>query len=204
MNKKQKIATKREKTKQVISQKWTVYKIKKERLEGRIIGSMRKQALKEKLLQKTRKEISTQWGNYSGFKEGVLKDSLYNGLQFEKRLIQDTVKSDIFKVKNINNIEGNMETLFYSKQGKYVLVTLKLKRNDVITYFSDSFTLESLESLQENEKSVYESILQKLSFNTAYSGYEIISIHLRVIYKRFTNENPAKNKIKNKTRKNKR
>lgn len=199
MDKNKRIENKLSKTKIKVSTNWQKYREKKEKILNRRIGSMKKVELIEKLRNNTKKIIRNDWGNYKGYKEALQKNAFIDGLTFEKRFSQQFTQSDIYKLKNVNSLEKAMENLFYKKKGRYVLVTLKLKQDDVIQYFSDSFTLEAFERFKEEEKSIYELVLQKLAFNIKYSGFELISIYLRVIY-----ENPKKDKKPNKKGKHKR
>jgi hypothetical protein len=197
MNKNEKIKLRLEKTKVKVAKNWIDRKAKKEKIvNSRRIGSLKKQELIKQLTTKTRQKNSTAWGNYSGYKTAIKKGSEFSGLTFEKRFIQPQSQSDIYKLKSINRLEPLMQKLFNKKSARYVLVTLKIKRNDIITYYSDSFTFTSYEQLTSRGENIYEKVLEKISFNSNYDGFELLSVHLRVIY-----ENPKNNKIKNKNRK---
>jgi hypothetical protein len=228
MEKNKKVLKKLESTKKVISTKWQKYKIAKDKIQNRRIGSFRKQGLINSLLKNTRKDISKSWDNYSGYKQAIKTGYGVKGLVYKKTLKQQTVKSLLFEVKDINNIEGMMLTLFEKFKAKYVLVTVKILRpfpNEDLTentidergkvienrvkfnagipaFYADSFSFEGFKQVLNNGEKILDKVIEKISFNQFYNGYILKAIYLRAVIQK--NEKPKKNKVKNKTRKAKR
>lgn len=162
---------------------WEKYRTKKAQIQKRRIGSMRKVALIEKELEKARGTVSRNWNIYRGQKFSYYHKSRFTGLTFEKKKRSKSTLQEFYKVRKPDNLDNIVGNIFDQHKVRYVLVMLEIRLPEgQVQWVSDVFTKPAYDATMGREETLMEAILEKLSFLQKYEGYEILSIHIRVIY----------------------
>jgi hypothetical protein len=165
-------------TKKQVSKHWQQYRGKKY-----VIEELPKHRQKLSHLSKDQRQYEIE--KYFDKKDIAQRKIEYGNLIIEKKHKQHFSEQDYYKLKKGADLDETIQRVFDKKKPRYVLVTLKirLKETHQIIFVSDSLTLEAFEQLEEFEVTAMEKILEKLSFVAKYDGFELISTHLRLIYK---------------------
>lgn len=163
-------------TQKEISKIWQDYRGKKYVIEN--LPTYRKKLAKA---TPEKKEILRQ--QYFDRKEFKVAKLELGVLKPEKKIRGTGSNQDFFKLKSGADLDRTIEKVFEKRHPRYVLVTLKIKLSTgAIMFVSDTLTAEGFYNLQEMEVTAMEKILEKLSFVTKYDGFELLSVHIRVIY----------------------
>jgi hypothetical protein len=202
------------KTKLKNKQNWNTYNEKKQNILNRHLSSYIKQRKIKELRHKTYNSISKNFSVYRE-KKNILLDKNYNPdfILTKTQKLGGTLNK-YFKIKKASEIDKIFAREFKKNNVRYIMLIVEIEVNGVRQMFSDVFTKEAFENLisqnvdylendetgdneEMNEylegKILMTDLINKISFNPQYEGYEIINIFMRIIY-----EIPSTNKFKNK------
>lgn len=163
---------------------WSHYKTRKEQIQkSKRIGSMKKQSMIQKELEKARGTVSRNWNVYRGQKFSYYNKSRFTGLTFEKKQKSKSTLQEFYKVRKTDNLDNIVGTIFSQHTVRYILVMLEIRLPEgQVQCISDVFTKPSYDAVLERGETLLEATIEKLSFLQKYEGYEILSTHIRVIY----------------------
>lgn len=188
----------RDKVKSKNSQKWADYRKKKKRIMSyKSVPIEEKKARLEKERAIVRNNIKFNWENYRSYKYGIIYESPYKGLRYDKKKRTRFTRQEYFTVKRGTDLDKTTGKIFDDPKVRYVLVILEIELIEgTIVHVSDSFTKDAYEQVigddefgEETGELLIEKVLEKMSFVQKYEGYKLKSTHIRVIY-----ENTKKSK----------
>jgi hypothetical protein len=142
-------------------------------------------------LPKYRKKLSATWNKterenlklkYLDKKEIATAKLEYGGLKLQKKVHGSQSQQDFYKLRK-GNAESVITRIFNTKNPRYLLLTLKVRNLDTgIIYFpSNSYTNEGWQRVLKSGDTAIEDMLKKAVYLEGYE-YEILSIHIRIIY----------------------
>lgn len=172
----------RGKTKQ--GKSWENYRKRKEQIQkSRRIGSMRKQAMIQKELEKARGKVSYNWGKYRESKFSYYNISRFKGLKYIGKKKTKPTLQEYYKVRNVDNLDSIVKNIFDNYKVRYILVIFVMRAPaGNILHASDVYTKPAFDALQERGVTLFESATEKLSFLKTGEGAELLETHIRVIY----------------------
>lgn len=176
------------------SKTWADYHSRIAVIDNMRISSMARQRKRVTALEKVRGKVSDTWGNYRQRKFRIYNPSRFGGLDFTKRKTSKGSIQEYYNIKDVNNLDNILALIFEKPQVRYVLVIGKIRLEEGrIQIVSDVFTRPAYNELRNRGETALEAFFEKLSFLQQYDGYELLTLHLRVIYENpKTRKNPKK------------
>jgi len=170
----------REKTKEKISKHWEKYR--KNRSEANRFA--------------TQDLISKEWNTYRSKKYSIVTESPFTGLIPERKVTTTGTKQEYYKLRKDTELNDVFDDILEgNRKIRYIQVIFKIRTKEgLVQNVSDVFTEEAYYNLQELDIDIFDSVVQKLSFVQKYSGYELLSQHIRIIYENFKTDKKTKDK----------
>lgn len=133
--------------------------------------------------------------------KGDKKEKKISNLTYDNSLVFENTTEDYYTLRKGGNLDKAVINAFENEKIHHVLVTGQLQYKDQIIFVSDSFNRLAFENIMdgstyeergmsfedfildsEDGQVFYNELLKKIAFNSAYEGFELISLHIRTIY----------------------
>jgi hypothetical protein len=137
------------------------------------------------LIKGTRKKIKDEFEHYEGFVYAETHTSPYEDFKYKERFKTTNTIMDLYQAKPSYDEEefDNLIPGILDEPGVAgVQIIMKIKDKDGhFQYKSDFITNERLVTLEENEQTIFESLLEKVE---GYGEYEQIAVFIKVVYEK--------------------
>jgi hypothetical protein len=184
------VLKKLEKTRRKSSLLWKKYRTEK----AKILSKKRlpldfKRGLISEAREVTKKNISTQWEDYRGFKFGVVHSSRYDNFSYVKKHNTQNTTQEFYKASkfyNEDNLDSQIKGILSEPGvlGVGLIFRVQDEENDFIHYVSDYITKTLFDRLQAKGISMYDHLSTKLKYSKSVQEYELKGIYIRIIYEK--------------------
>jgi len=186
-----KVSKKLESTQKKVPKRWQSYRARKKHILGlkRMPPDIKRGLVKD-ALKETRQRISADWEDYRGKKYAIIYGSDIDNFNLTKKFTTKNTEQFFYKAfpdYDEKDLETLVPELLKRERLTGLLVILKVrnKKTDTIAYASELFTETSLARVREKGETIYSHVAHKFkSSDTDVVEYELISIHLRLIYEK--------------------